>query len=109
MRMTIIKDDSNVTIDGEGYRVDCSTLPATFHALQWYGDRGEVEYKMTRCDHCGARSRKGNDLITDLSPYMPYVEAWRAAKAAYDAETVRLALEAQTKAEAKANAAGPET
>lgn len=102
MRVTIVKDDNAVIVDGERHTVDCSTLPADFHALQWSGFAGEVEYSAMRCDHCGVRSKKGNAIISDLAPYQPYVDAWHVAKAAADA--------AQTAAEAErvANAAGPQ-
>jgi transcription elongation factor Elf1 len=80
MRVTIIKEDNTVLVDGERHTVDCSDLPADFHALQWSGFAGEVEYSATRCDHCGVRSKKGNVLITDVSPYQSYVDAWHEAK-----------------------------
>jgi hypothetical protein len=82
MRVTIIKDDNKVLVDGTGHTVDCSTLPDTFHALQWDGVRGEIEYRRTRCGHCGAHSKKGNEFITDLSPYQTYVDAWHVADVA---------------------------
>lgn len=109
MRVTIIRDDNAVMVDGERHTVDCSALPADFHALQWDGTGGEVEYGMTRCDHCGARQKKGNAIISDLSPYHTYVDAWNVAKAKADAEraaaaeVLRLAQE-----EAISNAAGPQ-
>lgn len=86
MRVTIVKDDHIVIIDGEGYGVDCSKLPETFHALQWDGQRGEVEHRAMTCAHCNVRSKKGNEIITDLEPYQPYVDAWRLAKTQHDQE-----------------------
>lgn len=100
MRLTIIKDDDKVIVDGQLFTVDCSGLPADFHALQWDGQHGEVEYAATRCEHCGARSKKGNAILTDVSAYQPYVDAWNAAKVKAIAER-----EAER---AKADAAGPE-
>lgn len=82
MRVTIIKNDNAVVIDGVCHTVDCSALPADFHALQWSGSTGEIEYVMTRCEHCGARSKKGNSIISDLSPYQLYLHSWGAAKEA---------------------------
>lgn len=82
MRVTIIKDDNIVSIDGEGRTVDCSALPVNFHALQWTDISGEVEYRVMRCEHCSARSKKGNSIISDLSPYMPYIDAWHVAEKA---------------------------
>jgi hypothetical protein len=105
MRVTIIKDDNTVGVDGEFYTVDCSTLPADFHALQWQTVRGEVEYRMTRCEHCSARSKKGNVDITDMAPYQPYVDAWHVAKTAADAEKAKQAEATAAQKAAKANAA----
>lgn len=102
MRVTIIREDNAVIVNGERHTVDCSTLPADFHALQSDGVTGEVEFTVTRCDHCGARTKKGNALISDLAPYAPYVDAWRAAKIAADE------AKAAAEAERVANAAGPE-
>lgn len=105
MRVTIIKDDNAVLVDGERRTVDCSGLPADFHALQWSGFAGEVEYSATRCDHCGVRAKKGNAIITDVSPYQTYIDAHKAAAIAqYEAE-----LAAATAAHAEAaHAAGPQ-
>lgn len=82
MRITIIKDDNAVIVDGEHHTVDLSGLPEGFHALQWDGTSGEVEHTVTKCEHCGVRSKKGNELIYDLAPYQPYVDGWTAAKKA---------------------------
>ncbi len=100
MRLTIIKDDNRVMVDGVGYEVDCSSLPADVHAVQWDGSSGEIEYRMTRCDHCGARSKKVNEFIRDVAPYAPLVEAWKLAKTVADTDALRLAAE-----RAQANAA----
>lgn len=96
MRVTIIKDDHTVIVDGVRLTVDCTDLPAEFHALQWDGASGDVEYRITRCDHCSARTKKGNVLISDLSPYQKYVDAWGVADAAAKAAAEK----------AKADAAG---
>lgn len=101
MRVTIIRDDNTVIVDGEAHHVDCSTLPTDFHALQWAGDLGEIEYRMLNCAHCGGRSKKQNVTIADMVPYQPYVDGWRVAKATADA--ARAAVHVR---EAKANAAG---
>jgi len=112
MRVTIMKDDNTVTVDGLKLPVDCSTLPANFHVLQWYGTEGEIEYSMIVCQHCNARSKKGNETITDLTPYNSFVEAWKVAKikAEQEAAAREVALkEAQQKAieAGQSNAAGP--
>ncbi|MEL7086862.1 MAG: hypothetical protein AAGL98_00220 [Planctomycetota bacterium] len=93
MRVTIIKDDNAVNIDGTRRYVDCSSLPADFHALQWNDAAGEIEYARMTCAHCGGHSKKANELITDLAPYQPYVDAWKA-------EDVRVRAEEAAAAEA---------
>jgi hypothetical protein len=103
MRFTIIKDSNLVVVGGVGFSVDCSALPEDFHALQWEDTHGEIEFKMTRCTHCGARSKKGNETISDVSPYKSYFDAWDVAR--------RYAAEADAQARAKiADApAGPQS
>lgn len=97
MRVTILKDDNKVMVDGEGHTVDCSDLPANFHALQWTDNHGEIEYGMVRCEHCGGRSKKPNETIAGIGIYQVYVDRWHEAKAAAEAE------------KAKADVAGPQS
>lgn len=57
MRVTIIPDDTLVMIDGELVEgVDMSTMPSEIHAVQWYGDHGEIEF----------RDRRANAQFTDF-------------------------------------------
>lgn len=107
MRLVIIKDDNTVIVDGERHQVDCTALPAAFHALQWDGNSGEVEHQATRCEHCGARTKKGNETISDLSPYQPYVDEWKRVKATAD-EAAAKVLFAATQETGAADAAGPQ-
>lgn len=47
MRLTIIPSDGTVIKNNEGYsEIDLTTcnIPTNVHALQWYGDSGEIEY-----------------------------------------------------------------
>ncbi len=69
MRVSIIKTDNTVYIDGVPKFVDCSSLPANFHALQWDGESGEVEYT--------GKPKPLNEDITDLTPYLPFITAWQ--------------------------------
>ena len=42
---TVVKEDSTIYIDGEGIGgCDMSGLPDDFHALQWDGSNGHIEY-----------------------------------------------------------------
>jgi hypothetical protein len=83
MRVTIIKDDGMAYVDGIALAVDCSSLPDEFHALQWDGTRGELEFK-TMNGH-----RKPNEMISDLAPYQSVIEAWYAAEARKDGAAAR--------------------
>lgn len=76
MRITIVKDDDVVGIDGEFYTVDCSSLPADFHALQWDGGWGDIEYKADPI----TGDRRPNFRIVDETPYLHLVEAWKFSK-----------------------------
>lgn len=80
MRVTIIPADGFVSVDGEGYSgLDLSFMDADIHALQWYETEGEIERK-------DSRGRiTANEDITDLTPYQPALDAWRAAKDAAEA------------------------
>lgn len=105
MRLTIIKSDNAVILNGERHTVDCSNLPTDFHALQWNDTEGEIEYNMTRCEHCGARSKKGNALISDLVLYQPYIDGWKVAAIA--ADETKKTVAADLAIAAVTNAAGP--
>lgn len=84
MRVTIIKNENRVSVDGESHSVNLADLPATVHVVQWDGVRGEVEHNRVFCEHCGTHGKKPNDDITSLAPYQKYVDAWRVSKAADD-------------------------
>ena len=78
MRLTIISDDKTVGVDGEFYlNVDLTGLDSTIHAIQWYGEYGEVEYK-TKFES-GVVVKPANMLITDLTQYQFVIDAWNAA------------------------------
>jgi hypothetical protein len=78
MRLTIIKDDSTVIIDGVYYEVDVSALPSGLHALQWYETRGEIEWK----DENGKMTR--NEEISSITDYQWIIDAWNVKKEEYE-------------------------
>jgi len=79
MRLTIIADDGAVGVDGEFFpQLYLPQLDASIHAVQWYGEYGEVEYK-TRIED-GVLVKPANVLITDVASYQFAVDAWNAAK-----------------------------
>lgn len=78
MRLTIISDDGAVGVDGEFFsELDLSALDPAIHAIQWYGEHGEVEFK-TRFEN-GVFVKPENQVITDVSPYQFAIDAWHAA------------------------------
>lgn len=79
MRLTIIADDKRVGVNGEFFEpVDLSRLDPAIHAVQWYGNFGEVEYKQQLQN--GALVKPANAVITSIAPYQFAVDVWKAAK-----------------------------
>lgn len=96
MRVTIVVPDNRVIIDGEGYRVDCSSLvDRDIHALQWYDDHGELEFVTKRIDQVA--TRKGNVNVHDFAPYQHLLDQWAVERDKYQAEVTKL-LEEQASA-----------
>lgn len=100
MKLVIIADDARVGIDALNYDdLDMSKLDPSIHAIQWYGEYGEVEFK-SKFEN-GQIVKPQNQIITDVTPYQWAVDAWNAAKAADDAAKAAeaAALAAQAEAE----------
>jgi len=70
MRLTIVKPDNAVGIDGEFMEVDLSSLPDTLHAVQWNETYGFEEL-----------TDGSNIEITSISKYDSIITAWDTAKA----------------------------
>lgn len=68
MRVTIIRDDSVVGVDGIFRRVDLSALIEGIRAVQWNGTSGHIEY-----DHAA------NTPLTSLADFQPFIDLWNAA------------------------------
>lgn len=94
-RMTIVKIDNIVVIDGEYYKVDCSDLPENFHALMWDETKGEGEVEWT------GKPKPSNTPIDSIENYKKYVDRWKAAKIEHEA-----LLAQELSANATANTAG---
>jgi hypothetical protein len=79
MRITIVTADGFVAIDGNGVDgIDLSFIPNEVHALQWYGDVGEIEYK----DTLGRATHSENITSINQFIYFPQCyELWKQAKA----------------------------
>lgn len=95
MRVTIIKKDGFVSVDGVGFAgLDLSFLPETVHAVQWYGTVGEVEM----CEFHPYKTLMAPSLtIYVLDDYQQCLDLWNSAKTAYD--TALLQAEAAQAAE----------
>jgi hypothetical protein len=73
MRITIIPDDGFVSVDGIGYsELDLSAIDPSVHAVQWYGEDGEVEVKNPI-----TRKMVENRIINSLSEFQSAIEAWQ--------------------------------
>ena len=71
MRLTVVPSDKIIIKDGKEYKVtDLSYLDSNIHAIQWYDDKGEIEYV----------DGTSNLEITDITPYNQCVTDWEAAK-----------------------------
>jgi len=84
MRLVIIDQKNNmmqVGIDGLFYDdLDATYLADNIHAVQWYGESGEVEYK----DPVTGKMTHNEDIVS-ITAFQFAVDAWNAAKAAEEA------------------------
>lgn len=79
MKLTIIADDKRVGIDELFFEpIELPQLDLTIHAVQWYGEYGEIEYK-THIEN-GVIVKPVNLLITDITPFQFAIDAWYLAK-----------------------------
>jgi len=100
MRVTIVKEDNVVLVDGEALNFDLSTItfPENFWALQWNGSSGHVEYNSPMIQ---------NDEITSLPDWANVcVTKWQTRKTEIEAEKAAAAAAAEA---AAAEAAAAET
>lgn len=74
MKVTIIRNDGFVSVDGRGFAgLNLAFLPGDVRAVQWDGDAGEVEFSTGQLDY-----------ISSLSPFQAALAEWAAAKLAAD-------------------------
>jgi len=92
-RITIINNDDgtvDVMVNGENVEnVPTTNLDSTIHAVQWYGDHGEVEYN----DH--------NEEITDFSEFDAIVADRQVEINRRDEEEIQKALDNEPSEEEK--------
>jgi hypothetical protein len=67
MKLTIIKDDGVVGINGVFKQIDLSTLPLGIRAVQWDGTVGHLEYYDPSAP---------NTSISDISAYQSFIDMW---------------------------------
>ena len=86
MRLTVIREDGFISVDGENYNeIDLSDMGTTW-AIQWYDTWGEVE---------DDDPLTPNERIEDETLVQPYVDKWTARKAAVAAEAAEALAAAQ--------------
>lgn len=77
-RISIIPADGIVAVNGMSVSgLDLSFLAEEIHAIQWYGERGEVEF---RTDLYGYK--KMNEKIDSLKPFEKAVDLFEQVQAA---------------------------
>ena len=80
MKLVIVADDARVVIDAIAYDdLDMSQLDPAIHAVQWYGEYGEVEYKTVFAN--GEITKAQNQIITSIDSYQWAIDAWNVASA----------------------------
>jgi len=94
MKLVIVAGDGRISIDDVSYDgADLSQLDPAIHAVQWYGEYGEVEYKSVFAD--GQITKPQNQIITSIDSYQWAFAAWSVAAAAVAAEEAAIAAETQ--------------
>lgn len=68
MRVTMIRDDNMVIIDGRALSVDLSDMPSDVHAVQWFGESGHVE-----------KQGQPNESISTISSYQTWISRFNDA------------------------------
>jgi hypothetical protein len=73
MRVTIIRADGYVAVDGVGILgLDLSFMSPDISAVQWYDTAGEIEWNIDRL-------RFNSDIVA-LTEFQPALDAWQVAK-----------------------------
>jgi hypothetical protein len=103
MRVTIIPSDGFVSVDGVGYSdLDLAAIDATVHAVQWWGESGEVEVK-----DAATGKMQANVEIDSLDTFQLALAAWQAAKDAAIAAEAAAAAEREAAEQAAAQEEAP--
>jgi hypothetical protein len=68
MRITIVRDDNVVGVDGVFRRTDLSAMPVGIRAVQWNGMSGHIEY-----------DDASNVPLQCIADFQQFIDAWGAA------------------------------
>ena len=75
MRVTIVKRDSIVCVDGTCLNnIDTSDIPREVRAVQWFGAFGEVEVIDP------VSGKPGNVRIENIASYQIWIDRWKVKK-----------------------------
>lgn len=98
MKVSIHAADSTVYVDGQPMKVDCSELPSWLHAIQWDGNKGQLEIQ-----------GHPNVDISSIDPFYYLVERWEkerdlleAKKKESDAQAAKVLADAEARRVANA-------
>ncbi|WAW10008.1 hypothetical protein NB640_12435 [Oxalobacter vibrioformis] len=79
-QITIVPENGLVMIDGRGFEgLDMTSLASNIHAVQWYGNSGEIEYKIN-----AQGVKPANTSFYSLDAYARIIALWEAEKDAAD-------------------------
>jgi len=76
MRLTYIKSDKSIGIDGAFLTVDNSSFDQEVDAIQWYETYGEIEFIN--------RQQKNNEFFEDINYIQPLIDLWNIEKEKQD-------------------------
>lgn len=68
MRVTVIREDGKIGVDGVFRTVDLSGMPPEIRAVQWDSASGHIEY-----------DNAVNFPLDDIAQVQPYIDMWTAA------------------------------
>jgi len=78
MKFTIIPDDQTIIVDGWGFSALEFIIDSNIHAVQWYGQFGEIEYKSELT--ANGITKPQNLIIHKYSDFKLALDTWELAK-----------------------------
>jgi len=71
MRLTIIRADNAVYIDGKMFEIDCSGIDQSLHAVQWHDVSGWKEFVQPFTGEAIL-----NESISSIDEFQSIIDAW---------------------------------